>query len=104
VSCVFPTPAKWQEPEKFKHHKDAVHFAIAGCAESRPASLALFPEILKAEFHGIRSVIEAHSNRGTSKGAEIGTANGLTFDGITPITVRVRTVDGLASYTLDRMD
>lgn len=104
VSCVFPNPSRWQEPAKFSHQKDTIHFAIVGCAESRPASLALFPEILKAEFHGIRSVIEAHSNRGEGQGAESGTANGLTFDGAGTLTLRVRTADGLASYTLDRMD
>lgn len=105
VTCVFPNPSKWQEPEKFKHQKDTIHFAIAGCVESRTESLALFPEILKAELHGIRSVIEAHSNRGGSgQGAESGSANGLTFDGNTPVTLRVRTPEGLASYVIDRMD
>ena len=104
VTCVFPNPSRWQEPDKFGHQKNAIHFAIAGCTESRTASLALFPEILKAEFHGIRSVIEAHSNKGAGSGAEAGTANGLTFDGSGTLTLRVRTADGLASYTLDRMD
>lgn len=104
VSCIFPNPSKWQEPGKFKHQKDTVHFAIVGCLESRLDSLALFPEILKSEFHGIRSVIEAHSNRSGGQGAEFGTANGLTIDGTTPITLRVRTADGMASYVIDRMD
>lgn len=104
VSCVFPNPSKWQEPDKFKHQKEAIHFAIPGCVESRDDSLALFPEILKAEFHGIRSVIEAHSKTGAGQGAEHGTANGLTFDGSGGVTLRVRTAEGVASYTLDRMD
>lgn len=104
VSCVFLNPSKWQEPDKFKHQKSAVHFAIVGCVESRVDSLGLFPEILKSEFHGIRSVIEAHSKTGAGSGAESGTANGLTFDGTGEVTLRVRTTDGLASYTIDRMD
>lgn len=104
VSCVFPNPSKWQEPEKFKHQKATIHFSIVGCVESRLDSLALFPEILKAEFHGIRSVIEAHSKTGAGHGAENGTANGLTFDGSREVTLRVRTVEGLASYVIDRMD
>lgn len=103
ITCVFRNPSKWQEPDKFKHQKDTVHFAIAGCTESRPTSLALFPEILKAEFHGIRSVIEAHSNRVGGQEAEAGTANGLTLDSGS-VTLRVRTAQGLAGYIIDRMD
>jgi hypothetical protein len=104
VSCVFLNPSKWQEPDKFKHQKTTIHFAIAGCVESRASSLALFPEILKSEFHGIRSVIEAHSATGGGSGAENGSANGLTFDGSGEVNLRVRTSEGLASYTIDRMD
>ena len=105
VSCVFLNPSKWQEPDKFKHQKSTIHFAIAGCVESRVESLALFPEILKSEFHGIRSVIEAHSNKGgAGSEAEKGAANGLTFDGTGEVTLRVRTPEGLASYTIDRLD
>lgn len=103
VSCVFPNPSQWQA--EFKHQKNGVHFAIAGCSDSRMDGLALFPEILKAEFHGIRSVIEAHSNRGGKiTGAESASANGLVFSNGTPVTLRVRTPDGLARYTIDRMD
>ena len=104
VSSVFPNPSKWQEPDKFKHQKATIHFAIVGCVESRTTSLALFPEILKAEFHGIRSVIEAHSATGGGQGADGGTANGLTFDGAGEVALRVLTAEGLASYTIDRMD
>jgi hypothetical protein len=102
---VFPNPCKWQEPEKFKHQKgrDSTLPSWAASNRARPA-LALFPEILKAEFHGIRSVIEAHSATGCGQDAEKGTANGLTFDGSSPVTLRVRTAEGLASYTIDRMD
>jgi hypothetical protein len=104
VSCVFPNPSKWQEPEKFTHQKATIHFSIAGCVETRTDSIALFPEILKAEFHGIRSVIEANSATGVGSDAENGTANGLTFDGSGEVRLRVRTVEGLASYIIDRMD
>ena len=104
VTCVFLNPTRWQEPDKFKHQKATIHFAIEGCKESRPDSLALFPEILKSEFHGIRSVIEAHSKAGAGQGAELGTANGLAFEGSTEVKLRVRTAEGLASYTIDRMD
>lgn len=104
VSAVFRGPHKWQEPEKFKHHADSICFAIEGCRDSRPAGLCLFPEILKAEFHGIRAVIEAHSKGGAITGGENGNANGLMFNSGSPVTLRVRTAEGLARYTIDRMD
>lgn len=103
VTCVFPNPSRWQEPDKFKHQKETIHFAIRGCVESRPNSLALFPEVLKSEFHGIRSVIEAHSNRMAGQCAEQGNANGLTFDGAA-VQLRVQTAAGYAGYIIDRMD
>jgi hypothetical protein len=104
VACIFPSPAKWQDPDKFQHQKNTIHFAIEGCVESQPSSLALFPEIIKSELHGVRSVIEAHSNSGAGQEPEKGTANGLTFDGTAAVTLRVRTSDGLASYLIDQMD
>lgn len=107
VTCVFPKPAHWQAPEKFKREKEAIHFAIAGCVESRLDSLALFPEILKSELHGIRSVIEAHSNKGGGgQGAEAGNANGLTLGSGSSdsIRLRVKTASGLANYIIDRID
>lgn len=105
VNAVFRGPHKWQEPDKFKHQADSICFALEGCRDSRPAELCLFPEILKAEFHGIRSVIEAHSRRGGAiTGGDTGNANGLIFNSGSPVTLRVRTTEGLASYTIDRMD
>ena len=44
-----------------EHHGAGVLFVLAGARESRQDGSALFPEILKSEFHGIRSVIEAYS-------------------------------------------
>lgn len=104
VTAIFQGPFKWQEPTKFKHFGESVCFAIEGCQETRNAELCLFPEILKAEFHGIRAVIEAHSKSGGITGKESGNANGLTFNNDSPVTVRVRTAEGLASYIIDRMD
>jgi hypothetical protein len=104
VTAVFRGPHKWQEPSKFKHQADSVCFAIDGCRDSRPAELCLFPEILKAEFHGIRAVVEAHSKSGGITGREDGNANGLIMNSGSPVTIRVRTATGLANYTIDRLD
>lgn len=44
-----------------KHHGKGAVFIIKGAAETRQPSLGLFPEILRSEFHSIRSVIESYS-------------------------------------------
>lgn len=106
VTAVFLDPSKWQKPDQFKHQGDRVMFSLQGSIESEPKQLCLFPEILKSEYHGIRSVIEAHSNRMVPVGAELGTANGLAFqkERGQPIHLRVRSADGTADYTIDRWE
>lgn len=105
VSAVFLAPHAWQEP-RFTHQGQNAFFALEGCRDTRDPGLCLFPEILKSEFHAIRSVIEAHSRTGGIQGAEHGTANGIALQkgGSSNIVVRVRTAEGTATYTLDRWD
>lgn len=106
VTSAFLSPHQWQDAGKFSHQPKAVFFSIEGCRDNGSAGnrgLALFPEILRSEFHGIRSVIEAHSRSGCIEGFESGNANGLAFQG-TPVTLRVRTAAGIATYVIDRMD
>jgi hypothetical protein len=107
VTAVFYGPHHWQEPSRFAHQGRNVHFAIRGCRDARMKSgggLCLFPEILKSEFHGIRSVIEAHSRTAGIIGPESGSANGLAFQKGSPVTLRVRSGDGTATYVIDRID
>lgn len=108
VTAVFRGPHRWQEPQKFDHQGDNVYFAVDGCRDRRNGGgLALFPETLKAEFHGIRAVIEAHGKTAKLSGAEAGNANGLalsrTHSG-NGLTVRVTTAGGPATYRIDRLD
>jgi hypothetical protein len=107
VSAVFLSPHEWQEPSRFAHQGMHAFFAVEGCRDARNPGLALFPEILKAEFHGIRAVIEAYSNRGVLETGEGNTANGLAFargEHPNSLTLRVRAAGGAAVYTLDRWD
>lgn len=106
VTRVFLSPHQWQEPQKFAHQGVHAFFALEGCRDSRTPGLALFPETLRAEFHGIRSVIEAHSRRGAVQGADQGDANGIAIrkGGTGYINLRVRTSDGSAIYSIDRWD
>lgn len=99
-------PEHWQEPEKFKHQGKTVLFLIRGCVDRRSSNLCLFPEILKTEFHEIRSVIEAHSKRGQVERESLSNdlANGLSFSKGNPVTVRVVGRSGRAVYTIDRME
>lgn len=59
LSGIGLIPSMWQEG--FEHHGKRVIFFIQGAGDHRSPSLCLFPEFLKAEFHGIRAVLEAYS-------------------------------------------
>jgi hypothetical protein len=104
VTAVFYSPPFWQVPQKFKHHATQVFFAIKGCSDNRRAPLCLFPEILKSELHSVRSVIEAHSKSVTITPDATADATGLSFSNGSPLTVRVQTAAGKATYTIDRVD
>lgn len=101
VNAITSSPAHWNDPDKAKHHAEGAYFVLDGAKDTRNDSLCLFPETLKAEFHGIRAVVEAHSRKGKLQGE--GTANGIVFQkGATDrLTIRV---DGSATYVLDRWD
>lgn len=91
----------WQE-----HHGAGILFVLAGARESRQAGAALFPEILKSEFHGIRSVIEAYSQSATIAGmGQPHAAGAMLNKGDTwNATVRVWVSGHSMDYKLDRWD
>ena len=66
VEAVALQPSMWNG--KQDHHGAGVLFVLAGARETRMAGAALFPEIMKAELHGISSVIEAYSRSATIDG------------------------------------
>lgn len=105
VNAIFLTPHQWQVP-RFTNQGENVFFALEGCGDTRDPGLVLFPEILKSEFHGIRAVIEAHSNKGGIQSADEGNANGIALQKNHPsnLVLRVTAADGLANYTIDRWD
>lgn len=66
---------------------------------------AIFPETLKSEFHGIRSVIEAYSRSAVLGGYESASACGVRVEkGSFSILLRVKTALGVSHYNLDRWD
>lgn len=93
AACLYP--GRWFG-SKCTHGNEAM-FIIVGAVDKNPDSLALFPEILKSEFHGIRATIEAFSRSKKLSGAETASACGLCAVGA---HVRIAGIE----YKIDRWD
>lgn len=108
VNAICAAPPHWHHPDKFKHYGEMAMFLLEGARETRLNSLTggLFPECLRSELHGIRSVVEAHSNKSTVAGVEEGDANGVSISKQrdNPLIFRVKTTEGYANYKIDRLD
>ena len=76
-----PPPAWGGAPT---HYKDIV-FMLDGCRDTR-GCLGLFPECIRGELHGVRSVIEAFSKDGKLEACEGQVAAGLAIGE----TIRIR--------------
>jgi len=80
VTCIVPFPHLWDgvpqtttfpllpaDADEFKHYHKNKGFRYLLCLDKvklkEERSLCLFPSLLKSEFHGVRSTIEAYSNR-----------------------------------------
>lgn len=59
VTAITLQPSSWGGGGD--HHGNGVYLVLKGARDTRPCGLALFPEILKAEYRGIRSAMEAYS-------------------------------------------
>ena len=106
VSAITFNPSMWHDEGHFQHQGRAVIFLLEGARETRFDGLALFPECLKAELHGVRSTIEAYSRAGTLEGAENGSACGIVLESSQSwqARVRVKTAMVMQEYLLDRWD
>jgi hypothetical protein len=104
VTAVTLKPSMWND--SYRHHGRGVMFVLDGARETRCAGNALFPEILKAEFHGIRSVLEAYSRTAKIEGlhephvAGVMLSQGAKWD----VVVRVWSGGTSLDYCLDRWD
>ena len=107
VACICLAPPHWHAPEKFSHVNQMAHFVLEGARDTQYVkSGCFFPECLRSDFHGVRSVMEAYAQEAAIAGRDEGDANGIAFQkgGTQTLLVRVRTAQGLASYQLDRWD
>ena len=64
VKMISHLPPQWSG-QSMEHFGESAVLYLDGCKDTREPSLALFPEFLRSELHGVRSVIEAHSRQAT---------------------------------------
>jgi hypothetical protein len=104
VTGVCFTPSMWSGD--FSHHGESVFFLLEGAKDSKESGNALFPEILKSEFHSIRATIEAYARTATIEGREEASACGIKLQkgAIWNYTFRVTSKMGVIEYKLDRWD
>lgn len=105
VTAVVLQPTMWDEECPYSHMGQGAFLLLKGCTEHREdAGSGLFPEILRSEFHGVRSVIEAFSKSAKAEGREEGTACGMKLQSGVNMNhqVRVTTAGVRTLYTIDR--
>lgn len=107
VEAVTLKPSMWNGGHE--HQGASVIFVLAGARESRGnGGAGLFPEILKSEFHGVRSVIEAYSRGAKIEGLGEPHAAGISLqkgaDSTWNATLRVWSGGRPLNYRLDRWD
>lgn len=104
VTAITLRPSMWNGSNEHQG-KNAI-FIIEGCRDLHNSDVCLFPEILKSELHGVRSVIEAHSRTVRLGGAEQATACGLLCPvNRAPTHVRITDAAGTRfEYKIDRWD
>ena len=70
--------------------------------------MGLFPEILKSELHGVRSVIEAYSKSAKLAGRESASACGIMMASGAPLNrgaaIRVTSGSVVSQFQIDRWD
>lgn len=105
VEAITLKPSMWNGGNE--HQGVGVMFVLAGAHETKMHGSALFPECLKSEFHGIRSVIEAYSRNDKIAGMNEPHAAGLMVtqnEKTWNVHVRVTTNGVSSEYKIDRWD
>jgi len=106
VEAITLQPSMWHTDNT--HHGQGIFLVLSGASETRTdQGLGLFPEILKSEFHGIRSVIERFSTAGCIAGLDSPHVAGLLLQTRLSAfrcttTIRVWSLGRPTDYRLDR--
>lgn len=106
VNAITQLPPMWG-PNPQKHLGEGFVLIVDGCRDARQPGNALFPECLRGELHGVRSVIEADCRTRKLAGQASATANGLDIRaGDKAINYRLRVTRGghTSEYRIDRWD
>lgn len=77
VTAISLQPNMWAAEPRFLNQGQGIIFSLQGAIDKGVEGLALFPETLKSEFHGVRAVIEAYSGRAKPEGINEAEANGI---------------------------
>lgn len=107
VDAVMMQPSSWNRTNE--HQGNGAYFILRGANDrlAGGAGIALFPEILKSEYHGIRAVLEAHSRSQTLGGANDASACGICVQKNSQnanLTFRSTQAGARISYRIDRWD
>lgn len=106
VNAVCYQPSMWNNNNG--HQGKSVNFILDGAKDSayKHSGIALFPEILKSEFHGIRATIEAYSNSKELSGYDEASACGIRLQAGSTWSADFRVTSDLGKsvYRLDRWD
>lgn len=107
VTAVLPAPPHWGDNDKMTHHVQMAMLVLPAAKDLRHESGGgLFPECLRSEYHGVRSVLERHVATANIEGRDEGTANGLVIQQVetySSVMLRITRVDGTtATVLIDR--
>jgi hypothetical protein len=101
--CLFPN--QWDEERSYDNHGKGAIFLLEGAVEQGGNCLGLFPECLRSELHGIRSVIERHQITAPLSGKEEASACGVDLrKWDQTFRVKVAGLAGTVDYLIDRWD
>lgn len=105
VVAVTLLPHQWHGGG-FDHQGRGAVFVAAGARDTRMPGLCLFPEMLRSELHGVRSVIEAHSKSAHPEGHDGPQAAGIALaaGGSWGLVLRLTTAGRQTVVRLDRWD
>jgi hypothetical protein len=104
VTGVTKLPCQWGTMHQPQHQGTVL--VLKGCVDRQNTGSGLFPELLKLEFHAIRSTIEAHSNRTPLQGRESASACGVDIrpNREESLMLRVTTSTTQGMFHIDRWD
>lgn len=107
VAAICTLPTTWgDKPQPWL--SDGVTLMLKGAIDTRTGGgNALFPECLRPELHGVRSVVEAYSRRAEFQERENGSACGMDLrkaGGWPGYVLRVTSRGQTNAYRLDRWD